>query len=242
MDISATDTKKADYQKAYGRDYFEVFIDSQKQERGVNFAHYFKIIKEIKPSISSILDLGCGQGVFLQICEDNGIKKLYGIDVSNYALKTAKERTSVELKQIDLEGAKLPFNKGSFDLVVAMDVVEHFKHTGELFKETYRVLKRGGLFFLTTENSGSLFDKLFSPFYPRHEVHVNLQKEVYWRGQLRQVGFKDIMARGIVLHGFPPPLNFRNWLRKHNVPVVVQPIFSPLRTFSGTLVIHARKQ
>lgn len=242
MDINATDTKKADYQKAYGRDYFEVFIDSQKQERDVNFAHYFKIIKEIKLSINSILDLGCGQGGFLKVCEDKGIKKLYGIDVSNYALKTAREKTSAELKQMDLEGVKLPFSKDSFDLVVAMDVVEHFRDTDKLFKEIYRVLKRSGLFFLTTENSGSLFDMLFSPFYPRHEVHVNLQKEVYWKGSLKSVGFKDIMSRGIVLHGFPPPLNFRNWLRKHNLPVVVQPIFSPLRTFSGTLVMHARKQ
>lgn len=234
-------TQVINFQKAYGRSYYEVFIAPQKPEKEKNFTEYLRLILERKPMIERVLDAGCGQGGFLDVCERRGIHKLYGIDVSSYAINSVKKRTKAKLLQMNLEGRKLPYKARFFDLVVAIDVIEHFRYTKAFFKEVARVLKDDGLFFVTTENSGALFDKLFSPFYPRHEVHINLQKEEYWNRVLFQSGFHRIENKGIVLHGFPPPLNLRNFLRKLKVPVLVRPIFSPLRTFSGTLVIFAQK-
>lgn len=233
---------KINYQKAYGRSYYEAFIASQKTERDKNFSQYLNLIlKEKKDHITRVLDSGCGQGGFLKICEDYGIKELYGVDVSKYAIQTAGMRTKAKLKEMNLENSKLPYSDHFFDLVVAIDVIEHLFNTDFFFKEVARVLKEDGIFFLTTENSKSLFDKLFSSFFPHHDVHINLQKEDFWTSALLRTGFKNAEIKGIVLHGFPPLLGLRNLLRKFKIPVSVHPIFSPLRTFSGTLIMFARK-
>lgn len=231
-----------DYQEIYDKNYYKIFIKVQKTEKKINFTQYLNFILKEKDKVNSVLDIGCGEGGFLEVCNEYKIPKLVGVDISRYAITIAKKNTKAKLLQLNLENQKLPFGDSEFDVIVAMDIIEHLKNTRFLFKELYRVLDKDGLLFLTTENSHSLFDKLFSPFFPHHKEHINLQKESYWIKSLQQAGFRYIKTRGIVLHGFPPLLGFRNWLKRRKVPVVVRPIFSPYHSFSGTLVIFASKK
>ena len=47
------------------------------------------------------------------------------------------------------DGAALPFTAEVFDVVVANFVFEHFAHPDRALKETQRVLKNGGLLYLS---------------------------------------------------------------------------------------------
>lgn len=229
------------YQKEYGKSYFEQFIAPQKTEKNKNFQAYLKLILAKKRNIKSVLDLGCGEGEFLKICSENNIKDLAGVDISEYAITKARKIKNAKITKVNLEKQPLSYKNAKFDLVVAIDIVEHVINTDFLFSEIFRVLKNNGLLFITTENHGSSFDKIFSPFFPRHSGHINLQKSSYWENKLKDPGFKRIDIKGILFHGFPPFLKLRNFLRHFKIPVIVDPIFFSFRDFTGTLVIFANK-
>lgn len=91
-----------------------------------------------------LLDLGCGTGVLQTEFEKKFPNMLaYGIDVSKDAIKYAKMRG---IKRAALfNGITFPFKTNTFDIVTAIDVLEHVPNDEKAIKEIYRVLKPGGI-------------------------------------------------------------------------------------------------
>jgi len=92
-----------------------------------------------------ILDVGCGTGANLNMLSRHG--DVEGVDVSVQALSYCKERGLQNVKHGTAE--ELPFADASFDLVTALDVVEHLDDDLEGLREIRRVLKPGGFALLT---------------------------------------------------------------------------------------------
>ncbi|MBS3904323.1 MAG: bifunctional 2-polyprenyl-6-hydroxyphenol methylase/3-demethylubiquinol 3-O-methyltransferase UbiG [Simkania sp.] len=102
---------------------------------------------------SSVLDIGCGAGLLTNDLAKRHIRRVVGIDLSLGALKEAKEHdqtAQVLYKQANANA--LPFDNEEFDVVCAMDVLEHVEDPEMVIKEASRVLKPGGLFFFHTFN------------------------------------------------------------------------------------------
>jgi 2-polyprenyl-3-methyl-5-hydroxy-6-metoxy-1,4-benzoquinol methylase len=78
-------------------------------------------------------------------------------DIDPRAVELAKELWGDELAAADVvePGGSLPYPDEHFDLVVSMDVIEHVLEPVAWTREVLRVLKPGGLCFLTTPNYGS---------------------------------------------------------------------------------------
>ncbi len=92
-----------------------------------------------------ILEIGCGTGGNLEILSNFG--RVAGLDISNEALNFCRQRG---FKNLFLGKAeKTDFSSESFDLVVALDVLEHTKEDKAIIKEAWRILKRGGYFLAT---------------------------------------------------------------------------------------------
>ena len=98
----------------------------------------------------NILDIGCSTGYFGQNLEKMGAK-VTGIDISKIAIKKAKNVISNAIV-VDLNQDKLPFNKKTFDIVIASEVIEHLIKPTHVLKEIERVLKSDGYFVVTTPN------------------------------------------------------------------------------------------
>jgi SAM-dependent methyltransferase len=95
-----------------------------------------------------ILDVGCGTGANLLMLSEYGDAE--GVDVSEDALAFCRERG---LEKVKLGAAeKLPYDDGTFDLVTALDVVEHLDDDLAGLREMRRVLRPGGrvLLFVPT--------------------------------------------------------------------------------------------
>jgi ubiquinone/menaquinone biosynthesis C-methylase UbiE len=97
------------------------------------------------PPNSEILDLGCGYNAsFLRSIEDV-ISYGIGIDISvNKEISSHK----IKLLQHDLN-YQLPIPANSFDVVTSLANLEHLHNPEKVLGEMYRVLKVGGLLFLT---------------------------------------------------------------------------------------------
>lgn len=87
-----------------------------------------------------IIDIGCGDGLFLGLLKKNGLKAK-GIDLSDEAVETARAK-GLDVSQADILSNKLPYSDNSFDYVVALDVLEHTFVPDEFLKEMKRISKK----------------------------------------------------------------------------------------------------
>ncbi len=86
-----------------------------------------------------ILDVGCGTGANLEMLANFG--EAEGVDVSYDALEFCRAKGLNAQKGLAEE---LPFEDESFDIVTALDVVEHLDDDIAGLREMHRVLKKGG--------------------------------------------------------------------------------------------------
>jgi len=87
---------------------------------------------------NSMLDVGCGSGALMSALRKKC--KCEGIDISKTALQQAK-RKGLKVKHTDLDQG-LPPGKNSFELVTAVQVLQHSFEPSVLLKEMSRVSKK----------------------------------------------------------------------------------------------------
>ncbi|MEK7590059.1 MAG: class I SAM-dependent methyltransferase [Patescibacteria group bacterium] len=92
-----------------------------------------------------ILDAGCGVGTLLKELEKYG--NVSGLDFSEIAVNFCKEKN---IKNVSIGNiTKLPFPDNTFDIVLALDVVEHVEDDLSAMREIYRVMKGDGVAIIT---------------------------------------------------------------------------------------------
>ncbi len=136
-----------------------------------------------------LLDIGCGDGTVGYFAKNN-YREVYGVDISDTALEIAEER-GVITKKININDEALPFEDNHFDAAVCLDVIEHVFEPVDLIKETFRVLKNGGLLVISTPNIRywhHLFDLVFTGKFPK----TSGDTDHYDGGHIRYFTYKDI--------------------------------------------------
>jgi SAM-dependent methyltransferase len=92
-----------------------------------------------------VLDVGCGTGTMLSYLERYGEPSGVEADVQAIELCRSRGITGVQLA----DPPPLPFEDGRFDLVTALDVLEHVDDDERLLVEMRRVLRPGGVALVT---------------------------------------------------------------------------------------------
>jgi|ERR671936_1961143 SAM-dependent methyltransferase len=91
-----------------------------------------------------ILDVGCGTGLMIQ--EMAAFGSVFGVDVSEDAIALCRRRGLHDV--IQASALALPFSSASFDVLTAVDVLEHIDDDRAALLEWRRVLRPGGRLFL----------------------------------------------------------------------------------------------
>lgn len=119
-----------------------------------------KIIKLFKKrGVKRVLDLGCGSGRHIVYLAKHSFE-VYGIDISEHGIKIAKEWLKKEKVKANLKiGSiykKLPYKDNFFDAIISIQVIHHarIKIIRKVIKEIKRILKPGGLIFVTVRKKG----------------------------------------------------------------------------------------
>jgi SAM-dependent methyltransferase len=108
--------------------------------RRIIAAFVAEICRAMKDERARILDVGCGTGANLELLAQYGDAE--GVDISADALAFCRARG---LEKVRLGAAEtLPYEDASFDLVTALDVVEHLDDDVAGLREMRRVLRPGG--------------------------------------------------------------------------------------------------
>lgn len=89
----------------------------------------------------TILDIGCGNGGILRDLRSRGFRNLHGLEISEYAIRRLR------LEGITMHRGVLPsivLPDGSYDVVIASQVLEHIIARRRFLGEILRVLRPGG--------------------------------------------------------------------------------------------------
>ncbi|MGB8216462.1 MAG: methyltransferase domain-containing protein [Candidatus Methanoperedens sp.] len=136
-----------------------------------------------------LLDIGCGDGIVGYFVA-NDYKQIYGVDVSDIALKIAEKR-GVITRKMNVNNDALPYEDNFFDAITCLDVIEHVFEPFNLITEIFRVMKNGGILIISTPNIRywhHLFDMAINGRFPKTSGDV----EHYDGGHLHYFTFRDI--------------------------------------------------
>lgn len=92
-----------------------------------------------------VLDLGCGIGIPSFI-----FKNYTGTDIDGMCIKYGKKH-GINIINMDCND-KFKFNDNEFDVVLALNIIEHIKNPIFFLNEIKRVLKKGGHAIFSTPN------------------------------------------------------------------------------------------
>ncbi len=100
-----------------------------------------QIIQSPQSKVQSpkILDVGCGTGANLEMLAQFG--EAEGVDVSDDALEFCRQKGLKAQKGL---AEALPFDDESYNIVTALDVIEHLDDDIAGLKEMFRILRPGG--------------------------------------------------------------------------------------------------
>jgi ubiquinone/menaquinone biosynthesis C-methylase UbiE len=103
--------------------------------------------------VDDALDLGCGDG---RLTDRLSARSITGADTSLVALERAQRRVREGRFVRVRPDEPLPFDDGSFDLVLCAETIEHVRDVQLLLSEARRVLRPGGELALTTPSYSRL--------------------------------------------------------------------------------------
>ena len=139
-----------------GRDWYESKKHPIALLRALNALRSPWVIANIDTPGLKILDIGSGAGFLSNALSLKG-HKVTGIDLSQKSLDLAKQFDPTKtVDYLYADANSLPFDDHMYDVVCAMDIVQHVDNPRQLIEEASRVLKPGGKLFFHTFNRNFL--------------------------------------------------------------------------------------
>lgn len=124
------------------------------------FLEFFK--KQHEPLTQKVLDMGAGHGAFSQRLYDMG----YDVQACDL-FPELFEFDKVPCTKVDIT-KPFPYEDNTFDMIIAIEVSEHIADHEVFFSESSRILKPGGILYITTPNILSMKSRvrfLFTGFF-----------------------------------------------------------------------------
>ncbi len=149
----------------------------------------------------TILDVGCGGGRTiskLAVIATQG--KVYGVDYSEQSVAATKKinARAIEAGRVEVQHgsvSQLPFSKGLFDLVTAVETHFWWPNLAGDMREILRVLKPGGMMVVVAEvykGAGTMTSKLAEKYAARTGMTLPSANE--HRELFAHAGYSDVQV------------------------------------------------
>lgn len=185
-------------QEIYGKGYYDFWgiRDNFQQVFNLKLRTCQKLIKLATAFIPCLnrprhLDIGCAFGYMIKAAQLAGYDS-QGLEISPAANEAI--RLGYNVRKVSLEDAGFP--EGYFDLITAVDVIEHIAEPRRWLSECVRVLKKGGILLLVTPDCSSLPAMIRKSKWPHYKVeHLHYYSSYTLKRLLLNIGFDDIDSR-----------------------------------------------
>lgn len=197
------------------------------------------------PPASRLLEIGCGNGFFLEEAAKQGYK-VYGVEPGKQSVEKAKP----DIKKNIIVDIFKPgqFKKNFFDVVCCLQTFDHIPNPNELLAECYKLLKKGGLVLFFNHDIGAWQNRLLGVKSPIIDIeHTYLfdkktMRRIFTKHHFKIRGIKssfNIHHLAYWIQLFPLPrflklslIRFLNFTRLGKLKIKMYP---------GNLVLIAQK-
>jgi SAM-dependent methyltransferase len=171
--------------------------------RGHEWRGITAVVRSLVPVDPSTtwLDFGCGNGGLVRYCRSAGICQAVGFEEG--AIRDAAIRLGIPF----VDESELERRAGTFDVITAIEVLEHVEHPVKVLQRIRSLLRPGGLFFYTTGNAAPHAKHILKWPYVVPEIHISFYEPETLRLALQQAGFRPEF-RGYI-PGFAEILRFK---------------------------------
>ena len=123
-----------------------------------------------------VLDVGCGNGRFLELLRDFGDPDwtLCGLESDEASVESCRQQGfEAESERVE-DFAKRPEQRNRYDAVIMLQLIEHVEDPAQIAAEVAQLLQEDGVFIIETPNLGGLDYTLFRGrhwghyHFPRH--------------------------------------------------------------------------
>ena len=101
-----------------------------------------RLIAQLVPQGSRVLDLGCGDGALLDLLQRERGCTGYGVEIADGNVLQCIRR-GVDVIQLNLDEGLAMFDDASFDVVLQIDTLQHLRNAEVMLRETARVGRIG---------------------------------------------------------------------------------------------------
>lgn len=183
-----------------------------------------------------VLDIGCGQGLFLELVRENchGVNSLSGCDLSPKLIELSKVRVQTADFQVANALTLDNYQSSSFDFVFMIGSLEHMINHEAALRAAYRVLKPNGIICVAVPNRSWVnYEKWLknrTEFQPVDDYWFDPDELT---DLMQKVGFRVELIRGLWA------LYRGNWI--HQIELVLAGIFPVLHKRMKLIGVRARK-
>lgn len=146
------------------------------------------------PDRQGALDIGAGDGAFLEYLVEAGFTDVVGVEPSAAPIAAAKPNIRPLIRQGMFHAND--FEPGRFSIVTCFQTIEHLMDPLTVCREAHRLLKPGGALFVIGHNRRAMSAKLLGRKSPIFDLeHLQLFSFQSAKHLLRRAGFNEVSVR-----------------------------------------------
>jgi SAM-dependent methyltransferase len=212
-----------------------------KEEAEFASRTYAGLVRGLMPRLagtSAALDIGTGEGSFLEQLLDLGFGRVAGYEPSAAPLASASERVR-QLIVHDVFDAERAAGSGPYDLITCCMTIEHVPDPAQLCRDAFELLAPGGALMIVCHDRRAPLNRVLGMRSPIIDIeHLQLFSQASARSLLERAGFAGVEVRRITNRY---PLHY--WLKLAPAPrrlkrsLVAAARRGALRSFSLSLPV-----
>jgi SAM-dependent methyltransferase len=228
--------------------YKEASFDSGVESRlaAVTYRALLEPHLNALPSRTSALDIGAGDGTFVEELLALGFTNVVGVEPSEAPIEAAKPAIRGYLKCGVFDADQ--FTAGSLDLITCFQVIEHVWDPAKITSDALALLKPGGLFFIVAHDRRAFSARVMGTKSPIFDIeHLQLFDKPTGAALLRNAGFDSIKVSSVRnkypvdywIKLFPLPMTLKSGVRGLAATSGIGKLLLPLP--AGNLAVIGRK-
>ena len=182
--------------KQLAQSYQEAAFDSSEEAHSAarTYAKQLPAIMENIPNTQGAIDIGTGDGAFLEELLKKGFTKVAGVEPS----KAPIEASLPPIRPLIKKGlfSSRSFKKNSMSLITCFQTFEHLYDPLKTCRESYEILKKEGAFYIVCHNRRSFTARILGMKSPIFDIeHIQMFSPQSAKALLTKAGFTKITVK-----------------------------------------------
>jgi SAM-dependent methyltransferase len=155
------------------------------------YGRYLRRAVKFLPSKERLLEIGAGNGFFLEEASEQGFAEVWGVEPSIEAIEKAAPRVKKNMKLGMFSAAMFP--EDHFDIICIFQTLEHFIDPAAVLSDCRKLLKPGGVVLAINHDLESLPVKILGEKSPVVDIeHMYLYSVRTMEKQFEKCGLRPV--------------------------------------------------